>query len=628
MAAVPTGFVVLKHRREAADRVAQKAAAQSFAQAWTAGKLAELTFAGSSGTEVAQTVATATARLTAETKDAPSAVTVGEVTGDGSDRRTVSLAVNWKLPGDRAWKYSSTLTVVKQDGKWLPKYQPTVIHPKLMDKGLLVTRTQVAERGEIIGANKKVLVAQRPVVVVGLQPNRADDIGASAQQIASIVGVDGAALAKRANAAGPTAFVEAITLRKAAYDRVSDQLQAISGVIAQESTRALAPTSEFARALIGTVGQATKDIVDKSEGRVKAGDLTGLSGLQATYDEQLSGQPGLTVSLVPPTTKSTVATDVKEESLFSEDAVAGKPVTVTLDQTIQNAADAALRSAKKPAALVAIRVSTGEVLAVANGGPNASGYNRALLGQYPPGSTFKVVSTVGLLGGGKLTADTTVNCPATLNVGGKTFSNSEDEVLGAVPFHRDFADSCNTAFVGSSKKITTAELSKAAKSVGYGQKNQLGVPAFTGQVPSTADAVEHAADMIGQGKVLASPVTVAGVSAAVAGGTFHAPRLVIDPAQAADKGTALPDGIDTELKKLMREVVTSGTGVGIKSVPGGPVAGKTGTAEYGSEVPPRTHGWFTGFQGDIAFAAVVEDGGFGAESALPLVKNFLTRLAR
>jgi cell division protein FtsI/penicillin-binding protein 2 len=134
--------------------------------------------------------------------------------------------------------------------------------------------------------------------------------------------------------------------------------------------------------------------------------------------------------------------------------------------------------------------------------------------------------------------------------------------------------------------------------------------------------------MIGQGKVLASPLTVAGASAAVAGGAWHAPRLVLDPNQPADEGTPLPAGTDRELKKLMREVVTSGTATVLRSTPGGPVAGKTGTAEYGQEVPPRTHAWFTGFQGDIAFAVVVEDGGFGAKSAAPLVKNFLTRLAK
>ncbi|HST81147.1 MAG TPA: penicillin-binding transpeptidase domain-containing protein [Kineosporiaceae bacterium] len=627
VAAVPTGFIVLKQRRESAERAAQQAAADSFAQAWKANTLASVSFAGASGPEAAKAVAAATARLTTAAKDAPSAITVGKITGKGANSRTVSLEISWKVPGDRVWKYPSTLTVVKQGDQWLPKYEPTMIHPKLMDKGLLVARTQVAKRGEIIGAKDDVLVTERPVVLVGLEPGRADDIDASAQQIASIVGVDGAALAKRAKAASATAFVEAISLRKAAYQEVRDELRPIPGAVFQDREVSLAPTAEFSRALIGTVGQATKEIVDKSKGRVQAGDLTGLSGLQQAYDEQLSGQPGLTVSLVPPTTKSTVATDVTEETLFTDAAVAGKPVHITLDRSIQTAADAALRSAKKPAALVAIRASTGEVLAVANGGPNAAGYNRAFLGQYPPGSTFKVASSLALLGAG-VTRQTTVKCPATLNVGGKVFSNAEDEVLGAVPFHTDFADSCNTAFVGSSTKISAADLAKAAKSLGYGQPNKLGVNAFTGKVPTTGDAVSHAAAMIGQDKVLASPVTVAGASAAVASGTWHAPQLVVEPDQPAGKGTALPAGSDRELQKLMREVVTSGTGVGLRSVPGKPVAGKTGTAEYGSENPPRTHAWFTGFQGDLAFAVVVEDGGFGAESAVPLVKNFLNRLAR
>jgi cell division protein FtsI/penicillin-binding protein 2 len=627
VAAVPTGFIVLKQRREAADKAAQEAAARSFAQAWKANQLASMTFAGASGADVAKAVAAATTKLTAAAKDAPSEVTVGAVSGSGSDSRKVALEVSWNLPGDRPWKYPSTLTVVKQGDRWQPKYEPTTVHPKLMEKGELVSRTQEAKRGQIIGAKDEVLVTERPVVLVGLEPGRADDVEASAQQIADIVGVDGAALAKRAKAAAPTAFVEAISLRKPAYDQVSADLQSIPGAVFQDRTRALAPTAEFARALIGTVGQATKEIVDESKGRVQAGDETGISGLQRAYDEQLAGKPGLTVSLVPPTSDATVATDVKSEPLFTQEAVAGKPVNVTLDRRIQTAAEATLRSAKKPAALVAIRVGTGEVLAVANGGPNASGYNRALLGRYPPGSTFKVPSTLALLNAG-VTGQTKVNCPATLNVGGKVFKNAEDEVLGPVAFHTDFAHSCNTAFVGSSTKVNAAELAKAAKALGYGQPNKLGVTAFTGQVPTSGDAVAHAAAMIGQDKVLASPVTVAGASAAVAAGSWHAPRLVVDPAQPAGKGTPLPAGTDRELKKLMREVVTEGTGVGLKSVPGEPVAGKTGTAEYGNEVPPRTHAWFTGYQGDLAFAVVVEDGGFGAETAVPLVKKFLTRLAQ
>ena len=77
----------------------------------------------------------------------------------------------------------------------------------------------------------------------------------------------------------------------------------------------------------------------------------------------------------------------------------------------------------------------------------------------------------------------------------------------------------------------------------------------------------------------------------------------------------------------MRGVVTGGTGTALKSVPGGPVHGKTGTAEYGRGTPPPTHAWFTGYQGDVAFAVVVEGGGFGATTAAPLAAAFLTSLA-
>ena len=77
----------------------------------------------------------------------------------------------------------------------------------------------------------------------------------------------------------------------------------------------------------------------------------------------------------------------------------------------------------------------------------------------------------------------------------------------------------------------------------------------------------------------------------------------------------------------MRAVVTEGTGGAVNGIPGGDVFGKTGTAEYGTEVPPRTHAWFTGYQGDVAFAVLVEDGGFGGAVAAPLAARFLTALA-
>jgi cell division protein FtsI/penicillin-binding protein 2 len=285
-----------------------------------------------------------------------------------------------------------------------------------------------------------------------------------------------------------------------------------------------------------------------------------------------------------------------------------------------------MATAPKPAALVAIRISTGDVLAVSNGPAAAAGYNRAMIGHYPPGSTFKVASGLTLLSKG-LTPDTIVQCPPTITVG-KVFKNAEGEALGGVPFRTDFAKSCNTAFIGQSRTITSADLTTMAGLLGY-RELTLGVPIFGGSVPATADATEHAANMIGQGKVEASPFAVALASASVAAGKSLTPRLIIDPAKPVvpQTGQALPPVAVAQLRELMRGVVTSGTGTALLGVPGGDVAGKTGTAEFGSANPPQTHAWFTGFQGDIAFAVLVEDGGFGGSVAAPLAASFLTKLA-
>jgi cell division protein FtsI/penicillin-binding protein 2 len=135
--------------------------------------------------------------------------------------------------------------------------------------------------------------------------------------------------------------------------------------------------------------------------------------------------------------------------------------------------------------------------------------------------------------------------------------------------------------------------------------------------------------MIGQGTVLASPLTVATTSACVAAGHRVVPRLVTDPAPAATAGPGaeLAPGSVAALRAMMRDVVTSGTGTALRSVPGAPVHGKTGTAEFGTADPPQTHAWFTGYQGDVAFAVVVEGGGFGAKVAAPLAADFLRGLA-
>src|SRR5699024_2871400 len=151
----------------------------------------------------------------------------------------------------------------------------------------------------------------------------------------------------------------------------------------------------------------------------------------------------------------------------------------------------------------------------------------------------------------------------------------------------------------------------------------LGIGAKMASVTAADDDVTHAAQMIGQGKVQTSPLSVATMAASVQAGETVTPRLVLGDAledsgadasdDGADEAPALDEDAAQEISDMMRRAVTEGTATKLKDVPGDPVHGKTGTAEYGDETPPRTHSWFAGFQGDLAVAVLVEDGGFGAE---------------
>ncbi len=594
-------------------------AADAFAGAWSAGKLADVAFAPGSG-NAAATTALIVGGLTPQAEDRPVVAVTKVDRTPGNDRRSVAVAtVSWKLDATRTWIYDTHFALVLRGKNWLVQWTPGVVEPSVAPGEVLRTRRVSATRGQIVDITGAVLVGNAGSVVVGIKPSRTTDPVGLSNTVAKLTGVDAVALAAKVRAAAPDSFVEVTTMARADYDKIRAQIQPLPGTVFREEAATTGLPANYARGVLGSTGSASAATAASSNGRVVVGDVTGLSGVQLAQDAVLAGSPGVTVEAVA------IAPGATPRALKAFPATPGRNVTVTLDQRIQSVADATVAGTATPSALVAIRVSTGDVLAVANGPAGSSSYNRAMVGKYPPGSTFKVATTLGLLTNG-LTPDTVVNCPATITVG-KVFRNAEGEVLGSVPFRKDFADSCNTAFIGQSKNITPDQLTITAALLGY-RKLDVGAPVFGGSVPSTADITEHAANMIGQGKAEASPFAVALASASVASGTSMIPRLVIDGADPNPKpGAALPADKIAQLRELMRGVVTGGTGSKLAGIPGGDVFGKTGTAEFGTETPPRTHAWFTGYQGDIAFAVLVEDGGFGGVVAAPLAAQFLTTLA-
>lgn len=348
------------------------------------------------------------------------------------------------------------------------------------------------------------------------------------------------------------------------------------------------------------------------------GDEVGTSGLQSAFESQLSGRPSGEVRIV----------DDEGELVEVVHVFAGEepqPVQTTFDAEIQEAAEAALARLSHPAALVAIDAPTGQIRAVAS--RPTIGFNRALVGQYPPGSTFKVVTTTALLGAG-VTPETPTTCPATTSVEGYRFSNAGGEVLGDIPFGMAFYRSCNTAFVGLADELAADDLVAAAEMYGFNGDFALPVASEAGSFPDPSGPIDQASAAIGQGRVTATPLQMATVAAAVASGTWHEPTMVL-PTPPADgvepSGRALPAGVAATLRELMLSVVEEGTATAAR-LPGEPVGGKTGTAEFGTASPPRTHAWFIGFRGDLAVAVLVEDAGFGGSVAAPVARNFFAAL--
>jgi Penicillin binding protein transpeptidase domain/NTF2-like N-terminal transpeptidase domain len=374
----------------------------------------------------------------------------------------------------------------------------------------------------------------------------------------------------------------------------------------------------------GSISLLTGDVVPATAAQAKAlgapyqaGAQIGQGGIEQAYQSLLAGRPSLTIRIEGPGSKL-------DATAARFTASPGTPVRTSIDLHDQMAAGQAVTSAAttKPVDMVVIQPSTGRVLAVVE---RPGGFNRALQGEFPPGSTFKVVTASALAKSG-LQPSSTVQCPSQVTLGGRTFHNDNNEQLGTTSLQTAFAVSCNSTFAMlASQRLGAPALASMAQTFGFNAQPALGIPATLGQFTSPRAPVDLAADAFGQGTDLVNPLSQATVAAAIEDGTWRPPQLVTSP---APKQTAQPNAIDpailNTLRPMMRAVVTSGTAAGVGFLPG--VYGKTGTAEYGTGANPPSHGWFIGYRGDLAFAVLVEGGGLGADSAGPVANAFLRGL--
>lgn len=628
VAALGTSILLFAGLTACSDTEGPDKVVAAFLAGWRSGDLDKVGFVGSDGASFpAQQVLEQIRSLSGELVQTPPALRAEGDPGIIGEIATAAITIDWALPGGAHWSYPSTVRLTRRKSTgWRVIWEPAIVRGEMTPGDKLALRRLPAKRAGVLDGAGKPLVAPRPVVVIGVTPQKITDLPKLVKDLTAAfdkidVTVDMSGLKARVDKADPGAFVELVTLRRDDYLKIRDRVRPLDGTVFRDENHDLAPTRDFARALLGTVDPATRDDIAAHPDTIVAGDVVGHGGLQQAYDTTLRGTAGQSVVIAQEAPDGTI----NDTQVFHTEPQAGTPVKTTLDVAVQNAADAALADEKRRSALVAVRVSDSAVLAVANG-PDGGGADLALTAQVPPGSTFKMVSALGLLERKAITLDGIADCPRTRTVDGHEFRNAHNMALGRVSFRTDFAKSCNTAFAGLAPKLGADGLAQSAAKVGIGIPWSLGVDAFSGTVATGGSAVDQAAASFGQGTTVVSPVAMAGAAAAVARGNFQQPKLVLDPAptSAAPDGPKLPAEAVEPLRQMMREVVTRGTGTLLRNVGDKPVFGKTGTAEF--DDTKDTHAWFVGWQGDIAFAAFVEKGGAGADSAAPIVRSFLRAL--
>ena len=468
---------------------------------------------------------------------------------------TARLRVRWRLPTG-TWAYDSALALRLNDGEWKVAWSPTVLHPSLAEGQSLRVLWTAPERGPILSAAGEPLFKPLPVVTVYVQPRRTRDLDDVLTVLNDTLQIESAPLRERVVAADPDHLVDAVTLRVEDYAPLRTTLQPVPGLVFRKSWRPLTPTREFGRALLGRVGPPTAEVLDAAAPGFGPTDLLGLSGLQRQFQHRLAGRPGLRVV--------TVDADGDEVATLHEAApVPGEALRTTLDPQIQAAADEALSTVEQTSALVAIRHSSGEVLAVANG-PDGGEVNLALTGRYALGWTFEMIATTGLVDAG-LDRDAPVS------------------------------------------RLPTEALAQASGQLGFGGDWTPGVDAFSGQVPEAVDPAT------GQREVQASPLLMASVAAAIADGTWRPPVLLPDHARPGDGPRNLEPETKAALADLMREPAR-GRG-------GRPVFARSATAGDGGP-----HAWALAYRGDLAVAVLVEGDSSARTSAASVVAQFFQRL--
>ncbi len=501
------------------------------------------------------------------------------------------------------------------------------------------------------------------------------DRGALVRKLVDLIGLDETQIRKkmseRAGKLVPRKLKEGLTLREAAL--VESHRLDLPGVRIQGESQRNYPVGVTASHLLGYVGEVSADQLEqKAFADLHLGSIVGQYGVEQTYDRFLRGQAGQKVIEAD-------ALGHEKRTLSIEKPTAGDDLYLTIDLRLQQLAERLL--GEESGAIVALDPTNGELLALASRpafDPNVLSReltpkqweaivqneahpltNRATQGQYPPGSTFKIVMAAAALDTGTVKTSTEVRCTGGFWFGRRMYRDWKAGGHGSMNLHKALVDSCDVFFYNVGERMGIDTIASFASKFGLGRPTGIDLASErSGIVPSSAwkEKVrgepwypgETISASIGQGYTTVTPLQMAHLIATVAnGGTVYRPRLVkglmeratgrLQEVPVVPYGQLSVKGKTLEIiQEALADVVTDGTAKRARSTLVS-IAGKTGTAQTAAlrpdqkeeEVPKklRDHAWFVSYapveDPRIAVAVLVENMGHGGSAAAPLAKHMI-----
>lgn len=556
-------------------------------------------------------------------------------------------------------------------------------YKKLSENNRIRVQSLAAARGNVLDRAERLIIANRPAFNVVWTREDAPDPDFVLKQLAKILNSDINLLLDRVREASdlprymPIRLAEDIDWKTLA--QIENRHFELPGVQIESMPMRDYLFSNSASHLIGYLGEINRKELDAlTDQEYVRGDQIGKMGIEKIYESTLRGAKGRRYLEVD-------SHGFEQRLLHVQESMPGNDIQLTLDMDLQQTAEDVM--AEKSGAIVAMDVNSGRLLVLAStpeitltdfvGGISQASWqsllnnplkpliNKTIQGQYPPGSTYKIITAAAALSEGVVTPETTFYCSGSLQFGNRTYGCWKRSGHGQVNLKKALSQSCDVYFYHVGQKLGVDTLAEYARSFGLGQTTYIPMEhEKAGLVPSSSWKIQkyqekwHEGETlsvaIGQGFNLTTPLQVCQMTAATAnGGTLYRPQFiervrdsdgnVVKEFRPMIGGTvkATQRALDL-INEGMTSVVNDPHGTGQKArLPDVLVAGKTGTAqvvrlkqtksELEQEIPYhlRDHAWFTSFapadHPEIAVTVLIEHGGGGGAAAAPIAKMILAR---